>query len=79
VSGAVVRSELTMSAPNVSATITVTYARQLSPAVWLPTSMDENYRLANGTVALSGHATYSHFRRFQVDVLTDIKETNSRH
>ncbi len=76
VSGAVVRSELTMSAPNVSATITVTYARQLSPAVWLPASMDENYRLVNGTVALSGHAIYSHFRRFQVDVLTDIKETN---
>lgn len=79
VSGAVVRSELTMSAPNVSATITVTYARQFSPAVWLPTSMDENYRLVNGTVALSGHAVYSHFRRFQVDVLTDIKETNGRH
>ena len=79
-SGAVVRSELTMSAPNVTATITVTYARQLSPAVWLPASMDENYSLANGTVALSGHAVYSHFRRFQVDVSTDIKsETNRRH
>jgi hypothetical protein len=35
--------------------------------------MDENYSLANGTVALSGHAVYSHFRRFQVVVSTDIK------
>ena len=72
-SGAVVRSELTMSAPNVVATIIVTYARQLRPAIWLPAAMDEEYGLTDGTVAITGHAIYSNFRRFQVDVLTDIK------
>lgn len=72
VSGAVIRSELRMSAPDVIATINVTFARQLEPAVWLPASMDEEYNLIDRTVIVSGHATYSDFRRFRVDVKTDF-------
>jgi hypothetical protein len=72
-SGRVVRSELQMSAPNVMATVTVKYAGQFEPAIWLPASMDEEYDLIDRTVAVSGHATYSNFRRFRVDVSTDLK------
>ena len=72
-SGAVVRSQLQMSAPNVTATITVTYERQFEPPIWLPASMVEEYGLVNGTMAISGLATYSNFRRFRVDVASEIK------
>jgi hypothetical protein len=77
-SGAVVRSELRMSAPSVNATITVSYARQFEPAIWLPASMDEEYDLSNPTVAIGGHATYSNFRRFRVDVSTDLRSDANR-
>jgi hypothetical protein len=77
-SGAVVRSELKMSAPNVSATITVSYARQFEPAIWLPASMAEEYDLINPTAAIGGQATYSNFRRFRVDVSTDLRPEGNR-
>jgi len=57
----------------VKATIAVTYAPQFEPAIWLPVSMTEEYDLSNPTVAVSGRATYSNFRRFRVDVSTDLK------
>ena len=56
-----------------TAAITVMYARQLQPPIWLPAAMQEEYGLVDGTVAIGGLATYSNFRRFRVDVLTDIK------
>jgi hypothetical protein len=71
-SGAVIRSELRMSAPDVIATIKVAFARRFEPAIWLPSSMDEEYSLLGRTVIVSGHATYSDFRRFRVDVKTDF-------
>ena len=65
-SGAVVRSELPMSAPNVTATITVTYRLEPSLGFRIPIEMRERYDNprdlnADGVVAL---ATYSDFRRF---------------
>lgn len=71
-SGVVVRSELNMRATNVSATIAVRYAPQFEPAIWLPATMNEEYRFDDRT-SISGDATYSNFRRFRVDVSTDIK------
>lgn len=71
-SGVVVRSELKMRAVNVSATIGVRYAPQFEPAIWLPVAMNEEYRFDNRT-SINGDATYSNFRRFRVDVSTDIK------
>ena len=35
--------------------------------------MEEEYNLEDRTTSLSGDATYSNFRRFRVDVSTDIK------
>jgi hypothetical protein len=72
-SGVIVRSELKISGANVSATITVRYAPQFEPAVWLPASMNEEYRLYDRPTSIGGDATYSNFRRFRVDVATDIK------
>jgi hypothetical protein len=78
-SGAVVRTELKMRAPNVFAVITVNYARQLEPPIWLPASMDEEYTVIDRTISITGRATYSNFRRFRVDVSSDLRsETDSR-
>jgi hypothetical protein len=78
-SGAVVRSELQMSAPNLFAAIKVTYARQLDPPIWLPVSMDEDYTVIDRTISITGRATYSNFRRFRVDVSSDLRsETDTR-
>ena len=74
ISGAIVRSELKMTVRNVSATIAVRYAPQFEPAIWLPAAMNEEYRFDDRT-SISGDATYSTFRRFRVDVATDIKMT----
>jgi hypothetical protein len=35
--------------------------------------MDELYILTDAGVSIDGHATYSNFRQFRVDVSTDIK------
>ena len=72
-SGMIVRSELKISGANMSATITVRYAPQFEPAIWLPTSMNEEYRFYDRPTSIGGDATYSNFRRFRVDVATDIK------
>ena len=40
---------------------------------WVPTSMDEEYRLGKGALAVEGHATYSNFRKFKVETSTTIK------
>jgi hypothetical protein len=73
VSGAVARSELKISSRVIIATLKAAYSKQLEPAIWLPVSMDEYYRLSSVGVDIDGHATYSNFRRFRVDVSTDIK------
>jgi hypothetical protein len=77
-SGAVIRSELKMSARDMAATISVRFARQLEPSIWLPASMAEEYDAfdrSRRAAAISGYATYSNFRRFRVDVSSDIKSS----
>jgi hypothetical protein len=72
-SGAVARSELKISSRVIVATLKVAYTRQSKPALWLPATMDELYILTDAGVSIDGHATYSNFRQFRVDVSTDIK------
>jgi hypothetical protein len=72
-SGAVARSELKISSRVIVATLKVAYVHQSAPALWVPGSMDEFYTLTSAGVSIDGHATYSNFRQFRVDVSTDIK------
>jgi hypothetical protein len=71
-SGRVVRTELVLESLGSSGTITVTYAAQPKLDLWPPASMDELYRLPRGQT-IDGHATYSNFRKFSVEVTTAIK------
>ena len=69
--GRVVRTELMLSGA-VHLMITVTYAPQdRLDGLWVPVSMRESYR--RGGELTEGRATYSNFRRFNVDVSTIIK------
>ena len=70
--GRVVRSQIKLAPPHVSATIMVTYSPAPKLNLWVPVSMDETY-LASSGEWITGDATYSNFRRFSVDVTTIIK------
>jgi hypothetical protein len=55
--------------------IKVTYGEDPRVKLWMPLSMEEQYRV--GGVLLHGKATYSNFRRFTVDTATVIKESGN--
>jgi hypothetical protein len=81
-SGRVQRSELTLSTDKlianqaidleVTAKIRVNYAEESQIGLWLPVSMDEHYDVSPQRTSIDGHATYSHFRQFQVQTETGI-------
>lgn len=75
-SGRVVATELWHEAmvpkPGLMASINVSYAEDSRLKLWVPVSMDEMYRIGVHAT-IEGHARYSNFRRFNVDVSTDIK------
>jgi VWFA-related protein len=84
--GRVVKSELQLDtgkgASRLRIRVRVSYTPHLvgtaggsTPAAetWVPTSMDEEYRLGKGAMAVDGHATYANFRRFRVETDTTIK------
>jgi len=69
--GRVVQSELRVESVvgtrgYVRARIVVKYARVAKLALWLPSSMDEEYDLEPGRQIITGHASYSDFRQFAV-------------
>ncbi len=83
--GRVIRSEFTLQSAvrttnsrgltdqfTVLSIINVSYGEEPRLGLWVPVSMEERYNLASG-VLLSGSATYSNFRRFNVDTSTNIK------
>jgi outer membrane lipoprotein-sorting protein len=70
-SGRIVRSQLKLTSSKLTATITVSYATVPKLDIWVPVSMTENYRSPGENI--SGNASYSNFRRFNVDVATIIK------
>jgi hypothetical protein len=68
VSGRILRTTIKASV----ATITVTYApREETPGLWPPATMEERYAI--GPKIITGVATYSNFRRFQVTTKEHIK------
>jgi hypothetical protein len=72
--GAIVETGLRMDQEEFTAEITVQYRRDAALGLWVPAEMRETYRIAApaGTpkdwapMVLTGEATYSNFRRFQV-------------
>ena len=84
--GRVLKSELSLdtgkAATRLRVRVRVSYAPKVvgvtagsTPAAetWVPTSMDEEYRLGKGALAVEGHATYANFRKFKVETSTIIK------
>lgn len=72
--GAVVRTELTFEPPSrdgttaaASVTTTVDYAFDADLGFWVPSTMNERYDLV-GRERITGKATYSDYRRFQVEI-----------
>jgi hypothetical protein len=77
-SGRVLRSELSLESgvagqktTTARTRIRVSYARDERMGEWLPSSMEEEYRV--GAALVEGSARYSGFRRFTVQTSTDIK------
>ena len=85
--GRVLKSELTFDtgkkATRLRVRVRVGYAAQsvgsasgaaAAEETWVPASMDEEYRLGKGALAVEGHATYGSYRKFKVETNTVIKK-----
>lgn len=74
--GRVLKSELLFDtgkgAARLRIRVRVGYAPHLEDT-WVPVTMDEEYRLGKGTLAVEGHATYANYRKFKVETNTTIK------
>lgn len=71
-SGRIERSELLADDANVNARIEVTYRPDPVAALWVPARMEESYRMAGDRSEITGVATYSRFRRFQVSTTENV-------
>ena len=71
--GRLMSSRLTLQSGATVATITVRFAADANVGMWLPLTMDEEYRGPfNGLVA--GAAKYSHYRQFRVETSGSVKQ-----
>ena len=71
---AVVRTELRATDSLMDSRVTVSYEHDPALNLWVPTHMEELYRRSLNRVEVSGNATYSKFRRFQVTTTQDIAQ-----
>jgi hypothetical protein len=73
--GRVTTSELTMQTGGTRVVIRVAYAKDAKLDLWLPSRMDETYGPVGfpAIAWIEGRATYSKFRRFQVDTSEAVK------
>lgn len=65
-SGRVVRTEMTLTDPAVTARVTTTFETDDRLGIAVPVEMEENYRLAANGRRVLGRARYSSFRQFAV-------------
>jgi hypothetical protein len=70
--GTIHKTQLDAVDTAVEAHITVTYRRDEGLAIWVPARMDERYRGTGDSAQVTGTATYSRFRRFQVTTSEDV-------
>jgi hypothetical protein len=71
--GAVRKTHFDAVDPSVAAHITVTYVRDETLGIWVPARMDERYLGSGGAAQVTGTATYSRFRRFQVSTSENVE------
>ncbi|MEW6364871.1 MAG: hypothetical protein AB1714_09555 [Acidobacteriota bacterium] len=69
--GRVLRTELLLKSTAVKAKITVAYGPDTKANIWVPVRMTEKYESAQQTI--EGEASYSNFRRFQVETTPSIE------
>jgi hypothetical protein len=69
--GRVVRTRLATHLKTVEMDATVTYKPNEALGLWVPATMRESYDYVVGSI--TGVATYSHFRRFQVLIDEQVK------
>jgi len=70
--GRIVRTQIKLAPSRLVATITVTYGTASKLDLRVPVEMSETYKSPGETI--NGSASYSNFRRFNVDVTTAIKK-----
>jgi hypothetical protein len=70
--GAIRRTELDVVDPTVEAHIKVAYRLDDGLALWVPSRMEERYRDRRTTSEVRGVATYSRFRKFQVNTSEEL-------
>jgi hypothetical protein len=70
--GAVRRTELDVVDPLVEAHIKVNYRLDDGLALWVPVRMEERYRNRSNASEVRGVATYSRFRKFQVNTSEEL-------
>jgi hypothetical protein len=70
--GTIRKTHLDAVDTTVEAHITVTYRRDDGLGVWVPARMDERYRRGGDSTQVTGTATYSRFRRFQVTTTENL-------
>lgn len=70
--GVVLRTLLETRPAGMTTRITVTYQRDARLELWVPARMEEKHSLSSERV--EGEATYTNFRRFQVETTVDIKK-----
>jgi len=73
-SGAIRRSELDAVDTSVEAHIKVTYRLDDGLQLWVPVRMEERYRNRVSPAEVRGVATYSRFRKFQVNTSEEIAQ-----
>ena len=72
--GAIRRTELDVVDPTVEAHIKVAYRLDDGLALWVPSRMEERYRDRRTASEVRGVATYSRFRKFQVNTTEEIAQ-----
>jgi hypothetical protein len=70
--GRVERTELNAVDTSIEAHITVTYRPDATAGIWVPARMEEKYKQRGSQPEVTGVATYSNFRRFQVKTSEEV-------
>jgi hypothetical protein len=73
-SGTIHRTEMHAVDIRVEAHITVTYRLDAGTNLWVPARMEERYRRRNDPWEVTGTATYSRFRKFQVSTSEELAQ-----
>jgi hypothetical protein len=74
VTGVILKTNLTAADPIVRATVTVVFREDADLELWVPAQMDEHYKAARDINDIHGLATYTNYRKFQVNTYEDARK-----